>query len=100
MKLDDYENEILEADRKEKLKKSKLPKRKLTEYQKAAKETLSKNKRVNIRLSTKDLRELQLKAVEEGIPYQTLMASILHKFLSGALVPVLNTRVQRSGKRK
>ena len=42
--------------------------------------------RVNIRISKKDLEALQTRALEEGIPYQTLMASILHKYVSGRLV--------------
>ncbi len=51
-----------------------------------AKNTLSKNKRVNIRISSKDLHDIQIRAVEEGIPYQTLMSSILHKYVSGRLM--------------
>ncbi len=51
----------------------------------AARETLRKNKRVNIRISQIDLEYLQRKAYEEGIPYQTLMASVLHKFAHGKL---------------
>ena len=49
--------------------------------------SLRKDKRVNIRISEHDLLALQRKALEEGIPYQTLIASILHKYLTGALVP-------------
>lgn len=49
--------------------------------------TLKKNKRVNIRISEKDLYQLQMKALEEGVPYQTLMSSVLHKFVSGRLTP-------------
>jgi predicted DNA binding CopG/RHH family protein len=41
---------------------------------------------VNIRLSSGDLRDLKVRAMEEGVPYQTLMASVLHKFVSGRLV--------------
>ena len=51
-----------------------------------AEKTLNKNKRVNIRLSEKDLEEIKIRALEEGIPYQTLMGSVLHKYLSGRLV--------------
>ena len=47
---------------------------------------MSKNKHVNIRLSEKDLEEIKIRALEEGIPYQTLMGSVLHKYLSGRLV--------------
>lgn len=51
-----------------------------------AQTTLRKDSRVNIRISTKDLEAIRAKAFEEGIPYQTLIASILHKYLSGRLV--------------
>jgi predicted DNA binding CopG/RHH family protein len=54
-------------------------------YQTIASNTHLKNKRVNIRLSEKILNELKAKSLEEGIPYQTLIASILHKFTSGKL---------------
>lgn len=49
-------------------------------YQKIAKATLNKTKNINIRLSEKDLRKLKAKAMEEGIPYQTLVGSVLHRF--------------------
>ena len=55
-------------------------------YQGYARATLKKDRRINIRLSTKDLETLQVLAIEEGIPYQTLIASILHKYVSGSLV--------------
>ncbi len=60
-----------------------IPSRKATRQAKA---TLKKDRRVNIRLSAKDLEALQRRAAEEGIPYQTLMASVLHKYVSGRLV--------------
>ncbi len=52
----------------------------------AARQTFKKDKRVNIRMSGKDLELLQERALMEGIPYQTLMSSVLHKFVSGRLV--------------
>ena len=55
-------------------------------YQAYAKATFKKDKRVNIRISRKDLEAIQKRALEEGIPYQTLMASVLHKYVSGRLV--------------
>lgn len=51
-----------------------------------AKNTMVKDKRVNIRISLKDLHDIRIRAVEEGIPYQTLMSSVLHKYVSGRLV--------------
>ena len=56
------------------------------EYAAAAKATFKKDKRVNIRISNKDLELLQAKALAEGIPYQTLMSSVLHKYVYGNLV--------------
>ena len=55
-------------------------------YQAYAKATVRKDKRINIRISERDLLQLQQKALEEGLPYQTLIASILHKYVSGRLV--------------
>lgn len=51
-------------------------------YEKIAAATFKKDRRVNIRISTKDLHGLQKRALEEGIPYQTLISSILHKYVS------------------
>ena len=51
----------------------------------AARRTLQKDKRINIRLSSRDLQKIQKRAVKEGIPYQTLIASTLHKFVTGQL---------------
>jgi predicted DNA binding CopG/RHH family protein len=52
----------------------------------AAANTLRKDRRVNIRITGKDLEALQALALEEGIPYQTLMSSILHKYVTGRLI--------------
>jgi predicted DNA binding CopG/RHH family protein len=51
-----------------------------------ARNTLKKDKRLNIRISERDLVELQRKAVREGLPYQTFVSSIIHKFINGTLV--------------
>ena len=58
----------------------------LRRYRAYAQATLRKDARVNIRISSKDLEALQRKALEEGIPYQTLIDSVLHKYISGRLV--------------
>lgn len=47
---------------------------------------LAKDKRVNIRISSRDLEEIQAKAAQEGLPYQSLMTSVLHKYVTGRLV--------------
>jgi len=54
----------------------------------AAKNTVRKDKRINIRISNRDLKAVQLKAFKEGIPYQTLVSSIIHKYISGSLKDV------------
>jgi predicted DNA binding CopG/RHH family protein len=64
------------ADLEEEIKKSK-------EYAKA---TFTKNQRMNIRIAQRDLKALKVRALEEGMPYQTLVSSIIHKYLSGNLI--------------
>ena len=64
------------ADLEDEIKKSK-------EYAKA---TFIKDQRMNIRIAQRDLKALKVKALEEGIPYQTLVSSIIHKYLSGILI--------------
>ncbi|MFT4942162.1 MAG: putative DNA binding CopG/RHH family protein [Paraglaciecola sp.] len=54
-------------------------------YKLAAKSTFKKDKRVNIRMSEMDLELLQERALIEGLPYQTLMSSVLHKYVTGRL---------------
>ncbi|MFQ5799222.1 MAG: CopG family antitoxin [Bacteroidota bacterium] len=55
-------------------------------YQTYAESTFKKSRRVNIRISEKDLEAIQKRALEEGIPYQTLMSSLLEKYASGRLI--------------
>lgn len=58
----------------------------LKKFQEVAREYFKKDKRINIRLSGRDLNEIKRKAIIEGIPYQTLVSSILHKYVNGRLV--------------
>ena len=81
-KLDAYEAEVLEAYESGKLKPM-ATKAELARMRAAARATAIKDRRVNIRLSSGDLHDIQAKALEEGMPYQTLIASVLHKFVSG-----------------
>ena len=53
----------------------------------AARNTLKREKRINLRLTQKDYHQIQIKAIEEGIPYQTLISSLVHKYLNGSLAP-------------
>jgi predicted DNA binding CopG/RHH family protein len=83
--LDKEEKELMESFKKGEWKSVKKKDKKI--YEKAAKESLAKNKRINIRLTSKDYHDIQIKAIEEGIPYQTLISSIIHKFNKGELKP-------------
>ena len=85
-KLDDYENELLSDFEQGQLKSIAPSKADLTKFKAAATATFLKEKRINIRLSSPDLMDIQARALEEGMPYQTLIASILHKFVSGKFV--------------
>jgi len=82
--IDIKEEEILTAFEKGQLK-SVATKSELAKFKAAARATAIKDRRVNIRLSSGDLNDIQVKALEEGIPYQTLIASVLHKYVTGRL---------------
>jgi len=82
-KLDKEERELLESIERGEWKPIKNQEKEIRKYQEYALESLKKDKRINIRISTKDLELLQRKAFEEGLPYQTLISSILHKYVRG-----------------
>ena len=83
--LDRFERELLGADEKGVLVSARPTKAQLAAFREAARATFVKNRRVNIRLSESDLMDLQARAYEEGVPYQTLIASVLHKYVTGRL---------------
>jgi predicted DNA binding CopG/RHH family protein len=78
-----YEDTILESYEKGQLKSVSPSKTDLKKYREAAQATFIKNRRVNVRLSSPDLMDIQARAAEEGVPYQTLISSVLHKFVTG-----------------
>ncbi|MEW8288136.1 MAG: antitoxin [Candidatus Thiodiazotropha endolucinida] len=69
-----------------KLKRAKNIKRQMKEHKDIAESSFKKDARINIRLSSRDLRSLQARALKEGIPYQTLVSSVLHKYIDGQLI--------------
>ena len=83
-KLNSEEQELLDEFEKGEFKSVMTPARRKA-VQAAAENTLKKDKRINIRISSRDLVALQRRASREGIPYQTLVSSILHKYVSGSL---------------
>jgi predicted DNA binding CopG/RHH family protein len=84
--LSQEEKEILEAFEAGALKKSLNHAQEVQKHRSAAETTFKKDARINIRLSSRDLRSLQAKALREGIPYQTLVSSVLHKYIDGQLI--------------
>lgn len=80
--LSDEEKEILEAFEKGELIRSKDEHKIKKELTEAAKNTLNKTKNINIRLSEKDIQKAKTKAAKDGIPYQTLLSSIIHRFVN------------------
>jgi predicted DNA binding CopG/RHH family protein len=84
--LDDEEKDILESYERGEWVPVKNPRKEIKKLQQHAKNTLQKDKRINIRMSSKDLDQVQVIATQEGIPYQTLVSSIIHKYVSGYLI--------------
>ena len=97
-KLNKDEKEILKDFEAGEFESVLTPRRKKY-IQASAEETFKKDKRINIRISSRDLTSLQRRALEEGIPYQTLVSSILHKYISGGLRDIMaNKAFQRTEK--
>ena len=84
--LDSDEKEILDAYQAGRLEPVALSREDIESYRAAARAVSRKDKRVNIRVPAPDLEQLQVKAMREGLPYQSLIASILHKYVTGQLV--------------
>lgn len=84
--LDSEEKKLLDSYERDEWRPIEGREAELERYRKYARSTFQKDKRVNIRISGKDLDAIQKRALEEGIPYQTLVASVLHKYVGGRLV--------------
>jgi len=86
--LDEKERDLMESIEKDEWTHLEGPEKKkeIEKLQVAAKNTFTKSERMNIRISPKDLRDLKIRALQEGIPYQTLVSSIIHKYLNDRLV--------------
>lgn len=85
-KLDKHEKSIVQSYEDNEWEPIENLDKKRTEFSRYARNTFLKNKRINIRISERDLVNLKAKSLEEGIPYQTLISSVLHKYVSGKLV--------------
>ena len=86
LKLQQDELELLASYEAEEWKSAKKLEEQKEQYRAYARAALRKDKRVNIRISEKDLLALQKRAMRQGIPYQTLISSVLHKYINGGLI--------------
>jgi predicted DNA binding CopG/RHH family protein len=92
------DREILAAYEQGNLPSIKPSNEALKRFKESARGTFIKDRRVNIRISTPDLMDIQARAAEEGVPYQTLMSSVLHKFVSGQFVAKPSRLVRSRGR--
>lgn len=95
-KEDKLEEEILASFERGEWQQAPKNKSEIARFAAMASASLAKDKRVNIRISSRDLDDIQAKAAEEAIPYQTLMASVLHKYVTGRLVEPQTSPTRRS----
>jgi len=86
MKLDKEEKGILDAYDKGEMKPSTPSKKELDEIKSMAENTFRKDRRVTIRLYDHDLKGIQKKAMEKGMPYQTLISAMIHQYVEGDLI--------------
>ena len=86
MKLTKEEKDILDSVEGGEWKRIPNYKQEAERYKAAAQATLRKDKRVNIRMTERDLVHFQRTALHEGLPYQTFISSILHKYINGRLI--------------
>jgi predicted DNA binding CopG/RHH family protein len=86
IKLDKEEKDLVDSYERGEWKSVKNLKKEIEKHRGYACQTLKKDKRVNIRISSMVLDEIQIRAVEDGMPYQTLISSILHRFVTGRLI--------------
>jgi len=88
LKLDAEEQDIVDAFENDELNPIQNMEQERERHQVYAAETFKKDKRITIRISGRDLEGLRKKAVVEGLPYQTLISSVLHKYVTGRLAEV------------
>ncbi len=83
--LDEEEKDILISYERGEWRPAEDAGQEIKRLRESAKQTLQKDKRINIRMSSKDLEQIRVIAAQEGIPYQTLISSIIHKYVAGYL---------------
>ena len=96
--LDKDEKELAESLEKDEWI-SDLDKKEKKQYEAYARYSLNKQKRINIRMSERDLKKIRAKAIEEGIPYQSLISMLIHKYNEGKLSISMNRPTKKSSRR-
>ena len=96
--LDKEEKELAESLEKDEWI-SDLDKKEKNQYEAYARYSLNKQKRINIRMSERDLKKIRAKAIEEGIPYQSLISMLIHKFNEGKLIISMNPPTKKTRRR-
>ena len=84
--LNSEEREILEKFERGELRPVSNVEHERDQARQAARSTFNKTRRVNLRVTERDFNLAHARAREEGIPYQTLLSSVIHKYLSGRLI--------------
>ncbi len=84
--IDNDELELIESINNDEWLESEEEEKYIVQAKEYAEATIKKDKRMNIRISERDLKNLKVRALEEGLPYQTLVSMILHKYVSGKLI--------------
>jgi predicted DNA binding CopG/RHH family protein len=97
--LDKDERQIAESLEKDEWI-SDLDKKGKKKYEEYARYSLNKQKRINIRMSERDLNKIRAKAIEEGIPYQSLISMLIHKYNEGKLSVSMNRPTKKSSRRR
>ena len=85
MSFDKEEKNLIESIEKGEWRSIENLDQEINRARQSAEETFRKDQRMNIRISKRDLNNLKIKALEEGVPYQTLVSSLIHKYLAGRL---------------
>ena len=86
--LSPEEREILDKFERDELKSAPGAEREMEAARQAARNTFNKTRRVNLRVTERDFNLAHARAREEGIPYQTLLSSVIHKYLTGRLIEI------------
>jgi predicted DNA binding CopG/RHH family protein len=96
IKFDEFEQELLDTYENDEFESILMPERK-NQLMQMAHNTFRQDKRINIKISVRDWDAIQRRALEEGIPSQALVASIVHKYVSGSFYDITANKLSKAG---